>query len=232
MDRLDHFLSLTAGPAHDAVVLRALVLHMLRHRAPRLFGSRGLGPVLHAALEACAAVPFPLEGPPDGDALQDAVDAWYLRHVYRLPHAPPDRDAFADALRALDADDQLLYAWLLGELGAKCGLDVRVPLERPRPFVNVSRLHDGYWLTHLVLLDTDYLTRPVSHPDAPDWADALANFAPWLAKHGNLDLAGEVALCLDVLGRDPTPVLRLVQAAPPGDDPHEVATGLLALSGE
>lgn len=232
MDRLEHFLALTAGPADDQVVLRALVLHMLRHRAPRLFAARALGPVLHAALEACAHVPFALEGTPEGDPLQDAVDAWYLRHVYRLPHAPPDRDAFATALRALADDDQLLYAWLLGELGARCGLDVRVPLDRPRPFLNVSRLHDGYWLTHLVLLDTEYLARPVSHPDAADWADALAGFVPWLARHPNLDLAGEVALCLDVLGRDASAALRLVQAAPPGDDPHEVATGLLALSGE
>ncbi len=232
MDRLAHFLRLTDGGGPGEIALRALTLHMLRHRAPRLFAARGLAPVLDDALEACAGVSFGFQTALDEDRLQTGIDAWYLRHVYGLPHPAPQRAQLAAALATLVEDGHLLYAWLLGELGAKCGLDVRVPLEKERPYLNVSRLHDGYWLTHLVLLDTDYLARPPSDPRAADWADALEGLVPWLAKKGHLDLAGEVALCLDVLGRDPTPALRLVEASPPGDDPHEVATGLLALSGE
>jgi hypothetical protein len=232
VDRLAHFLALSAGPEPADVTLRALTLFMLKHHAPRLSAERGLAPLLDAALEACAAVPYDFEEPLDGDRLQAGVDAWYLRHVAGLPHAPPDADRFADALRRLVDDDRLIYAWLLGELAAKCGLDVRVPLESARPFLHVSRLHDGYWLTHLVLLESDYLSRPVRHPQAAAWREALEQFVPWLLRKPNLDLAGEVALSLDALGGDASALKAQLAAAPPGNDAHEVATGLVALAGE
>ena len=232
MDRLDTFLAATAGDAPTDVALRTLTLQMLRALAPRLFAQRGLAPHLQAALERCHRVGYGFPGTLDPDLLQAGIDAWFCRHLHGLPHPPPERVALEAALRELAAADQLLYAWLLGEIAARCGVDVRLPMDGPRPFLRVSRTHDAYFVTHLVLLASDYVARPVSAAQAAEWADALTEYVPWLHRNPNLDLAGEVAFCLRFLGRDAASLLSLVEAAPHSDDPHTQATALLALSVE
>ncbi|MDP1823144.1 MAG: hypothetical protein Q8L48_07880 [Archangium sp.] len=209
--------------------LLALTLHMLEHLAPRLFEQLGLGALQREALEQCQAVAYDFSG--DADRLQAGVDAWYCRHLKGLPHPPPDGDALRRALRALAEDDQLIYAWLIGEQAARCGLDVRVDVG-PRPFMHGSRLHDAYWVTHLVMLGSDYFARPLTHPDAQAWGDALTALIPWLEQNPNADLAGEVAFCLRFLRRDASAALDLLQRAPATEDPHAQATALLALSVE
>ncbi len=232
MDRLDTFLAATDSDDPHHVALRALTLHMLRGLAPRAFERRGLAGVQQAALEKCAAVPLGLAEPLDAEALQTGIDAWFCRHVKGLPHPPPAREALRAALDALVEGDLLIYAWLLGEIAARCGVDARVKLPKARPYVGTSRLHDTYWLTHLVMLDTDYFARHVTHREANDWADALESAARWLQRQPNDDLAGEVALCLRVLGRDASLAFSLFQDHAPPEDPHAQATALLALSVE
>jgi D-amino peptidase len=203
---------------------------MLEHLAPRLFRAQRLEPLLTASLEACAHVSYGFELPLDGDRLQAGIDAWFCRRVRGLPHAPPDSDHLATAL-AWMRDDNAIYTWLLGELAARCGLDVRVPFTAQRPFLHTSRLHDAYFLTHLVMLETDYFARPLTHPKAPEWADVLEALVPWLEKEPNVDLAGEVALCLRFLKRNATAALALIERARPTDS-HAQATVLLAHSVE
>ena len=231
MDRLNTFLAATDTHEPADIALRALTLHIFEHVAPRAFAARNLAEVQRIALERCATVDCAPGGPIEPDRLEAGIDAWYCRHLKGLPHRAPDEVSLRAAIQWLADDDQLLYAWLLGEQAARCGLDVRVPVP-PRPFLHVSRIHDGYFLTHLVMLDSDYFSRPLTHPQAADWADALTGFVPWLARKPNDDLAGEVALCLRFLGRDARAALKLVEQAGPTDDAHAQATVLLALSVE
>lgn len=230
-ERLALFLKATDSTEPEAVALRALTLHMLRHLAPRLFAEHQLAALQTEALARCADVPFDFDAE-DPDVLQAGIDAWFCRHVAGLPHPKPDADKLRARLQALDDDGLLIYAWLLGEIAARCGVDVRVPLLKPRPYAGTSRLHDTYWLTHLPMLHSDYFAKPLTHPQKNEWADALAAAVPWLQRQPNDDLAGEVALCLRVLGRDATAALKLFSDHAPPDDAHAQATALLALSVE
>lgn len=230
MDRLERFLADTDDDSPLHVPLRALTLHMLHGVAPKRFAALNLAAVQRDALERCAHVDFGFDG--DEERLQAGIDAWFCRHVKGLPHPRPDPARLRAALQTCVDESSLIYAWLLGEIAARCGVDVRVPLPRPRPYVGVSRLHDTYWLTHLPMLHTDYFAKPLTHPDAKDWADGLQSSVAWLAKNPNDDLAGEVALCLRVLGRDPSAALALFRDHDVPEDTHAQATALLALSAE
>ena len=208
--------------------MRTLTLQMLSRLVPLGFVQRGLDELLSASLSACSRVGYSYES---ADRIQAGVDAWYCRQLAGLPHSPPDEGELRAALQWLADDDQLIYAWLIGEQAARCGLEVRVKLEEPRP-LREHPLHDAYWLTHLVLLDSDYLARPLRHPDARTWGDELEALVPWLLREPNLDLAGEVALCLRFLGREAGPLRNLLERAGIGVDAHQQATALLALSAE
>lgn len=179
------------------------------------------------ALAQCESAGYSFD---DADALQAGVDAFYCRHLKGLPHLPPDPEMLRVALQWLADDDQLIYAWLIGEQAARCGLDVRVRVgERP---LRHRPLHDAYWLTHLVMLDTDFFARPLTHPNAQTWGDELEALVPWLEREPNDDLAGEVAFCLRFMRRDARVLLELLSRAPPAHDAHAQATALLALSAE
>lgn len=222
MDRLETFLA----AARDDVPLRTLTLHMLEHLAPGLFRERRLAELQRAALEACRQVPCEFR---NAQGLQAGVDAWYCRHLKGLPHPAPDPSALRAALQWLADDDQLIYAWLIGEQAARCGVDVRLQVEE-RPFRESSRVHDAYWLTHLVMLETDYFARP-SLDSARDERE-LNELVPWLLANPLPDLAGEVAFCLRFLGHDAGALISQLERAAPTEDPHEQATALLALSAE
>lgn len=231
MDRLATFLAATDTGRPEDVALRALTLHVLEHVAPAAFAARGLAAVQRDALQRCAGVGYGFDEALEPDRLQAGLDAWLCRHLKALPHPPPDAAALRTALQWLAEEELLLYAWLLGELAARCGVDVRLAVP-PRPFRHGPRLHDTYYLTHLVLLATDYCARPLTHADGGAWGDALLAAVPWLEQEPNEDLAGEVALCLRFMRRATPEVLALVEQAGVSDDPHTQATVLLALSVE
>jgi D-amino peptidase len=193
------FLCATRAPNDELRALRALTLHVLEGLAPRFFGRHALAPALADALEACADVSMELEAVDDADLLQARIDALYLRRLRGLPHPGPVPSALQGALRRLVEAGDGLHAWLLGALAARAGVDERLGFPQ-RPFRGVSRVHDLYWLTHLVLLDTDYLSRPLSHPDAATWLAALVAGAPWVLAHRERDLAAELVFSLAAAG--------------------------------
>jgi D-amino peptidase len=193
------FLQLTEGSDEQSRVLRALTLHMLEGHAPGAFARWQLGPTLEQAVEALADVPREL-GPQVEPGLGMArVDAWYVRHVRGLESAAPPAEQLRRYLELLEAEGFSIYAWLLGELALACGMDVRLTsLERPPR--GDSFPEDLYWLTHLFLLDTHYLHRPLSDARVPEWVEELLLFAPRLIAEGQADLGAEVALCLQCAG--------------------------------
>jgi hypothetical protein len=196
---LQSFLRLTQGSDDESRALRALTLHMLEGHAPRFFTHWQLGPTLEQAAGALAAIPSAM-GPEVAPALGMArVDAWYVRRMRGLESpAPPDGE-LRRYLEQLDAGGFSIYAWLLGELALACGVDVRLPYPE-RYLRDASRLADLYWLTHLFLLDTHYLHRPLSDARAPGWTEELLLAAPQLVAEGQVDLCAEVALCLQRAG--------------------------------
>ena len=247
MDRLEAFLAATADESAESVTLRALTLHMLEQVAPRMFEARELKATQDRALAECRYVECDFSNP---IRLQCGVDAWYCRFLKGLEHSAPSPAQLRSTLtptlltrslkppsglrrrsslagsRGEREPDLVLYAWLIGEQAARCGVDVRVPL-KPRHFKDTHPLHDAYWLTHLVMLDSDYFAKPLSHPHAQEWADELSALVP-----ANDDLAGEVALGLHFMGRDATSLRDRLRRAPPTEDAHAQATALLALSAE
>jgi D-amino peptidase len=196
---LQAFLTLTTSGSEQDRALRALTLHMLEGFAPRAFERWKLGSVLEEAVRALES--FPLEFPLDltADDGLARLDAVYVRHMRGLSPALPEREAFERYVLHLDETGDSLYAWLLFELMKGCGL--LLPLFFPeRPFKPHSRLVDLYQVTHFYLLDTHYLRAPLGSPEAPSWTEELLAAGPWLLEEHHLDLAAEVAFCLQTAG--------------------------------
>ena len=235
---LGAFLSLTAGEDDEARALRALTLHMLEGHAPGAFARRGLGPTLEAAVAALAEVPLAL---PDGlspDVGMARVDAWYVRRERGLPHTSLEPYLLRAYLEHLDGEGHGLHAWLLGEMAATRGLDVRLSIPA-RAMRELSRVADLYWLTHLYLLDTRYLRAAPRHPDATAWTEELLIATPWVVEQGNVDLGAELAFCLQCVGEAEggahEALLALLERhqLPDGrmEDAHATAGALLAFAG-
>ncbi|MFT3706980.1 MAG: hypothetical protein QM817_04855 [Archangium sp.] len=233
MDRFERFLAATDDPSAMHITLRALVFHILEAVAPKFYSARGVAPLHQRSLEQCKDVPylFDVKEDEDADLIQTGIDAWYLRRARGLPHTPPDRQKLRATLEALRARGDVIYTWLLGELAAHAGVDVRLKFDRSD--FKVSRLVEGYYLTHLVMIDSVYFTRPLRHRDAAVWADVIAQMVPWLTRLPNPDLAGEVALCLTFMKRKEAAAARkLIEHVEPGEDTHEQATMLIGLTAE
>jgi len=196
---LEAFLVATSSRAEQPRAIRAITFHMLEGHAPRFFERWKLGPRLEEAVRAMEDLPLEFPSGLDPDDGIARVDAVYLRHERNLPYVLPERGAFTHYLQHLDETGSSLYAWLLSELMKACGLTV--PLVFPeRPFKPLSRLLDLYWVTHLYLLDTRYFHAPLRSPKASEWTKDLLGAAPWVLEERRLDLAGEVAFCLQAAG--------------------------------
>jgi D-amino peptidase len=104
-----------------------------------------------------------------------------------------------------------VFAWLMGEIAHQIGLPGRLSLP-PRAFRRRHRLVDVLWLTHLFLLETRYLRRPLP----AGWGgmtEELVLAVPYLLRDGHLDPAGEVALCLVAAGEDRAPEREVILSA-------------------
>ncbi|HEX8825843.1 MAG TPA: hypothetical protein VF794_38385, partial [Archangium sp.] len=239
---LQAFLSLTEGAGDEERALRALTLHMLEGHAPTVFARRVLAPVLESAVAALAEVPLTLSSELSPDVGMARVDAWFVRRERGLPHAPLDPPVLRAYLEHLDTEGHGIYAWLLGEIAASCGLDVRLSIPE-RALRGVSRLADLYWLTHLYLLDTRYLRTPPRDSRAVAWTEELLVATPSIVDQGQVDLAAEVAFCLqcvdEVGGGAHEALLSLLIAHQQSDGrlgegegaAHATAGALLALAG-
>lgn len=195
----DAFLSLTAAPDEELVAVRALILHMLEARSPDVFRQLDLHDELARSVVAAADVPveFPAGVPPDLALAR--IDAWYVRRQRGLSHPRASARQLAAYVEALAVDGDVMYAWLITELAGTLGC--KLPFEfEPRPFRGTSRLHDLYWLTHEYLLRTAYLTGALPVRGWEARHETLLWAAPWIIERGHVDLAGEVALCLQLAG--------------------------------
>lgn len=197
----DAFLRWTDHQSEFSRVLRALILHMLQCHAPAVFEALDLQVPLEKALAGLSAIGSEL--PPDLPAHlgMSRVDAWYLRQRRGLEGGRPEAEALGAYLHALHQHGQWSHAWLLGEMAHLLG--VEAPRDkRQRPWRPISRLQDLYWLTHLFLLETDYLGRPLEVEGWESTVEELFLAVPWILAREHTDLAGEVALCLQLAGEE------------------------------
>ncbi|MGZ3461333.1 MAG: hypothetical protein ACXU86_22815, partial [Archangium sp.] len=155
-----------------------------------------------------------------------------------LPHAPLEPHLLRAYLEHLEAEGHRLHAWLLGEMAATCGLDVRLSLPE-RALRDMSRLADLYWLTHLYLLDTRYLRAAPKNPNVAPWTEELLVATPWVVEQGHVELAAELAFCLQCAGEagggahEALLALLAGRQHPEGhlEDAHGTAGALLAFAG-
>ena len=260
---LEAFLRLTAeapGPTpgrsrprpHLEVMatLRALSLFMLRGLAPRFFTDAGLGRLTTRAIRDVRHVSSAvgLDVPPTLG--MSRIDAWYLRRAAGIEGSEPPADALGDYLLHLRQSGYPVHAWLIGEMSRQLGLRVALDFG-DSPFRDAPLDARLYWLTHLFLLETGFLQRPLAM--TPVWdsrAADLVSRVSWLIERGQVDLAAEAAVCLQLAGRGASIAHQrlssflcarqspdgAVRSTKVGDDPayeraHDTAAALLALAG-
>jgi|GEM_PF-4941102 len=200
-----------------------LALHMLEGHAPRFFAQAQLGPKLDAVLRQLQLRPLGLDASlTEPEAMARADARWLLRLRGRV--VPPlDAACASECLQRVAREASSLHVWLLGAL---MGLEL--------PYVSVGPVHDLYWQTHRVLLDTDYLARPPS-PKVQDALDALEAALPQMWEWNGADLLGEALFCLQCGGRElETHVERFAtlqgEDGSFDNDAHATAVGLLVLA--
>ncbi len=197
---LQSFLNITASESERMRALRLLTLHMLKGHAPDFFAFHSLDRELQKALAACEGFrpAFPLGL--DSDTALARVDICYVLHCHHRSYALAERVELEAYLDYTKGSGDLIYAWLCGELVYRCGLDLRLKLP-VRPYRDVSRLHDLYWVTHQFLLATEYLHRPLPRLGWDSRVNDLIESVQWLVSERLADLGAEVALCLQLAGR-------------------------------
>lgn len=198
------FLRWTEAPSDFSRALRALILHMMEAWAPEAFAHLRLRPVLHDAVAALGHVPMRLAPDVRHFDGMSRVDAWYILRERGLPCEGPDPEDLQQYLEHMRATGFDTHAWLLGEMAAAHGIDVRLPYG-PRPFRTHSRLLDLYWLAHEFLFATHYLHQPLAMNGRESYVEELFMAVPWLIDRGHVDLAAEVALCLQMAGEHAAP---------------------------
>jgi D-amino peptidase len=193
------FLRRTDGAADCQVADRAITLHMLEGHAPRFFSRHALRAILQDALQRLARLPTAFPQGLDPFTGMARLDALYLLRLRGRPTRGVEAAELRDYLLHGGFASGRLWGWLMGELAGRAGLLPRAP-PAPRVLRQSQRQDDLYWLTHLFLLETDYLARA---PDAqvllPEREELLLA-APSIVAGRQVDLAAEVALCLQSCG--------------------------------
>ncbi len=93
----------------------------------------------------------------------------------------------------------------------------------------------GYYLTHVVLYDSNFFKRPLDRAHYRSLARGLLSLIPWVVATNNIDLASEIFLCLSFLG-DRTSIafaelkrfIENYRVPSPNEDNHERVVLLLA----
>src|SRR5262249_18440737 len=125
------------------------------------------------------------------------LDALYVQHERGAGPSRLDDAALSAYIRSIGESDQV-FAWLLGELAAQIGGTQPLSLE-PRP-LRPARLADLYWLTHLMPLETRSLRRPLPARGFESEIEELFLSVPDITQNRWLDIAAEVAFCLQAAG--------------------------------
>ncbi|MBW2523331.1 MAG: hypothetical protein JRI23_04120 [Deltaproteobacteria bacterium] len=195
--------------AHRA--LRALVLHMVDGHAPGTFDELGLEPRLAEALVELRQLPAALEGDLTLDEAQARVDACFVRHERGSGGPKLDREQLGAMLWRLVIGGDPIHAFILGEMAALIGVDARVDVG-DRPYRGVDRTEDLYWLTHVLLVASRYLAEPVRRDDFAEPVAELLQATPWVVASQQVDLAAELAICLQLVGEHRAPEHRALLA--------------------
>lgn len=195
----DAFLRWTDHAAEFPRVLRALILHMLESYAPGIFKILALDAALERSLADMQTISSELPAGLAPHLGMSRVDAWYIRQRRGLNAAAPNTEVMAAYLQHLQERGHWIHAWLLAEMAHLLGAAPPRDL-RERPLRSVSRLQDLYWLTHLFLLETDYLGQPLPVSGWESAVEELFLAVPWVLAGDHRDLAAEIALCLQLAG--------------------------------
>ncbi len=190
------FLRRTEGGEDWQLADRAITLHMLEGHAPRFFERHALGARLERAVERLEELPAEFPQGLDPFAGMARLDALYLRSL--RGHAPlgsVDTQALRDYVMFGSFASGRLWGWLMSELAGRAGLLPR-PHPSPRVLRQTRRADDLYWVTHLFLLQTDYLARPLPKDVLLAEREELLLACDWLVRTRQVDLAAEVAFCL------------------------------------
>lgn len=193
------FDTLTAGEAEESLALRALVLTVLSHHAPKWFERVGASGAKAQAMDRLTELPAVLDQSVDPDVGLARVDAAWLAQRDGSAHPTLDAPAVTAYVEHLWSDGDVLYAWLIAKLALQLGLPIAIDMPE-RALQDEDRLSDCYWLTHLFLLDTEYLAEPLDRGSRCSETETLLNAAEWIASEGYVDLAAEVLLCLQIAG--------------------------------
>jgi hypothetical protein len=239
---LDAALRLFDSPRWPDRANRALTLHMLKHHAPAFFRAHRLGPSLEAALEDMAQAPLALPPWLDPDDVMARIDAAYLLAVHGRGAPALVAREVSHHVRALESAGLRLPAWLFARLAERVGVACEVKLEGPFPFRAELETH-AYHLTHVVLLETEYLARRASKKSLAPVLDELEAVCAACLDERKWDVLGEVLFCLQAGGRAvPKRALAALRAsqwpdgrfaeddAPQAMHGHSTATALLALA--
>jgi hypothetical protein len=196
------FLDLTQSQELWAQALRAITLHMFSAYASKTFQKFALDKVLDKTLENIKDTKIEISlnlSPLDGMSL---IDIWYVLRERNFVSPAPNKEDFKAYL-----DDLLLkkgeikFAWLLGEMAYLIGLDVRLDyLKRDYRFFkdHLNEFDYIYWLTHKFLIGTRYLQCSIPSFGFSSVTTELLSKVPWVIEEGSLDLAAEVAICLNL----------------------------------
>lgn len=199
---VNKFLALTDNSELWAKALRTITLHMFSGYANNLFQQLALDNILTNTLEEIKETKIELSldlSPLDGMSL---IDIWYVLRERGFVSPTPNKEVFKAYLEdLLLKKGEIKYAWLLGEMAYIIGLDVRQEyLKRDYRFFKEHLGHVDYiyWLTHKFLIGTKYLQRSVPSFGFSSVTTELLSTVEWIIEEGSLDLAAEVAICLNL----------------------------------
>jgi hypothetical protein len=193
------FWTQTEDRSEEHVALRALVLHMLERHAPQVFTELDLGAHLVAAIDDLADVPAALEPELLFPAAQARVDACFVRSERNVGGPRLDAAELGVLLRQLASCGDDIYVYILGEMAALIGIESQIPLE-DRPYRDDDRTEDLYWLTHVFLIASRFLAKPVRPEQLGHHIEELFLAVPWVIETEQVDLAAEMAICLQLVG--------------------------------
>jgi hypothetical protein len=229
------------GSASSQKAELALTLHMLEFLAPRFFAEQKLRAPTDAAMGALGKLPVAFGPKLDAEEAMARLDGLYLRAVRGLPLRKFDPAALKGCVERAEQQEGLLWRWLMGALAQRIGVDAELALEERWPFQWQPTLH-LYHLTHVVLIQTEYLMKPVPQAISPE-LDVLAQALDRLTRAGAWDLLAECVMCLNRAGLPAKSAIQaLLEAQKPdgsfaetGSSPrvaaHCTAAGILALAG-
>lgn len=204
---LKAFLQITLPNNIRNCALRTLTLYMIAGFVPKQFEIWHLADHFTAALAATptSSIPFTSETTPE-DAMAH-IDIWYVRKNQGLPYNSLTQQELINYIHSLPSED-LLHAWLLGELAHALGVDARVTEEGKvlpyykRPYRGCNVLKDLYWITHIYLIRTQYLHSPLPFLGFMALNDELLVNTAWVVEHKLVDLGAEIMFCLQKANKE------------------------------